>query len=594
MKKNYFQILMIAVVVLLFSCRKDQAHEQYTEDPNPVKPDLTVKVITHVAGFVTDENNKPVYRAQVVAGSKQTLTDEYGYFSIRDVSLPKTAGLIKVVRSGYFQGYKTVQPQTGKESFVRLKLLPKTNAGTIDAAGGGTVTLTSGARVVLPANGVVLANGGGAYSGPVNVAAHWIDASDIAMHELSMPGDARGVDKEGNLAFVRSFGALAVELTGNGGQLLQIAAGKNASITIPIPATMNGTAPASLPLWSFDENEGLWKQEGTANKNGNAYTGEVSHFSFWDGAVGLPLVNLTVQIVDAALNPLANIAVGVRYAGQPLNAGFGTFAHTDANGIVTGAVPANTSLTLSVLTPCALESYSHNFNTNSTNIDLGTITGNLGQSGVTITGTATNCSGQPVTDGYIQTYENGFFNRAAIVNGVFSFSGIACTNQVTHLVAVDNSTHQQSAVQILNLVPGVNNIGAVSACGTSTVGIINYTIDGVLKTITEPVNTLSGYYTPAGGGFTTILDMVPAPGAPGINFQFDGGSAIGSSHNVYDVFTTGVPDGRLSTSSPLTVTITEFGNPGGFISGQFSGTMNEFTSGTPHTIVCDFRVRRYQ
>src|SRR5262245_14682052 len=114
MKKNYFQILMIAAAVLLFSCRKDQAHEQYTEDPNLIKPDFTVKVITHVAGFVTDENNKPVFNAQVTAGVKQTHTDEYGYFSIRDVSLPQTAGLIKVVRNGYFQGYKTVQPQTGE------------------------------------------------------------------------------------------------------------------------------------------------------------------------------------------------------------------------------------------------------------------------------------------------------------------------------------------------------------------------------------------------------------------------------------------------------------------------------------------------
>lgn len=591
MKKNYFQFLMIAAALLLFSCRKDQAHEQYTEDPNPVKPDLTVKVITHVAGFITDENNKPIFNAQVVAGTKQTATDEYGYFSIRDVSLPKTAGLIKVVRGGYFQGYKTIQPQAGKESFVRVKLMPKANAGTIDASGGGSITLTSGARVVLPANGVVFANGGAAYNGPVNVAAHWIDASDIAMHELSMPGDARGVDKEGNLAFVRSFGALAVELTSSSGQLLQIATGKNASITIPIPATMNANAPASLPLWSFDETEGLWKQEGTANKSGNAYTGDVSHFSFWDGAVGLPLVNLTTQIVDASLNPLANVAVGIRYAGQPLNAGFGTFAHTDANGVVTGAVPANTSLTLSVLTPCALESYSHNFNTTITNIDLGTITGNLGQSQVTITGTATNCSGQPVTDGYIQMFENGFFNRAAIVNGVFNFTGVTCTNQVVNLVAIDNTTHQQSSVQILNLVPGVNNIGAISACGTSTVGTISYTIDGVPRTLIEPTNTLFGVHT---SGWSTVFDVVPSPGVAAISFQFDGGTSLGSGHNVFDVFTTAVPDGRLYMATPLTVTITEFGNAGGFMSGQFSGTMNEFVSGTPHTINCNFRVRRYQ
>jgi hypothetical protein len=593
MKKTLYQLLTTTVILLtLFSCRKDQAHEQYNENPNPIKPDLTVKVVTHVAGFVTDENNKPVFNVQVVAGTKQALTDEYGYFSIKDVSLPETAGFVKVNKNGYFPGYKTFQPEAGKENFVRVKLVPKTIAGNVDAATGGTVTLTSGARVVLPANGVVMASGGGTYSGTVNVSMHWIDASDISSHELTMPGDARGVDKDGNLAFVRSFGVLAVELTSGSGQLLQIATGKTATISIPVPTSMNAAAPASIPLWSFNETEGLWKQEGTANKSGNAYTGEVSHFSFWDGAIGLPLVNLTTQIVDASLQPLANVAVGVRYAGQPVNAGYGTFAHTDANGIVSGAVPANASLTIGVLTPCALESYAHNFSTTTSNIDLGTLTGNLGQSLVTITGTATNCSGQPVTDGYIQLFDNGFFNRATIVNGAFSFTGVACTNQVTNLVVIDNSTHQQSAVQVLNLVAGVNNLGAVSACGTSTVGVINYTIDGVPRTLTEPVNTLSAYL--GGGVWTTVLDVIPSPGTPAITFQFDGGTALGTGHNVNDVFTTGVPDGRLYMPTPLAVTVTEFGNTGGFISGQFSGTMNEFTSGIPHTISCNFRIRRYQ
>lgn len=592
MKKNLYHLLVAFVVLLGISCRKDQAHENYVEHPPVIKPDLTIKITSSVAGFVTDENDKPVYGAVVNAGNKQTSTDEYGYFKITDALLPEAAAFVKINKNGYFLGFKTFTPKTGKQNFVRLKLVRKNTSGTVDAAAGGAVTATNGARVVLPANGVVIASNGAAYNGTVNVAMHWIDPSDIQAHQLSAPGDARGLDKEDHLMYVKSFGTLAVELTSNSGQLLQIATGKLATINIPIPASMTA-APSSVSLWSFDENNGLWKQEGSATKSGSVYTGEVSHFSFWDGATGIPLVNFTAQVVDAALQPLANVAVGIRYANQTFNAGGGTFAHTDANGIVTGAVPANANLAFAVLTPCALESYTHNFSTTTGAIDLGTVTGNMGQSLVTITGNVVDCNNQPVTNGYVQTFENGLFNRTPIVNGTFSFTGVACTNMVTNLVAVDNNANKQSAVQTITLVPGTNNLGTISSCGVSTVGIINYTIDGVPHTLVEPAKTLHAYYTSV-SGWTTVLDVVPVPGVSGINFQFDGGDALGTGHHVSDVFSTGFTDGRAYTTTPLTVTITEFGNPGGFISGHFSGQLNEFTSGTPRTISCDFRVRRFQ
>jgi hypothetical protein len=595
MKKNlYYLLILVAPIFLMPSCRKDRAHEDYQEQPPFIKPDFTIKVNSSVAGFVTDESNNPVFGAVVIGGNKQTTTDEYGYFQINNTSVSEAAGLVKISKPGYFDSYKTFTPIINEESFVRTKLLLKVNAGTIDAASGGTVTATNNTTIVLPANAVSLASNGNAYAGVVNIAVKWIDPTDIAMQQLVSPGDGRGLDTDGHLTLIKSFGAIAVELTGSGGQLLQIATGKKATISIPVPTAMTATSPASIPLWSFDEIRGLWKQEGTATKSGSVYSGEVSHFSFWSGAVGLPLVNFTVQIVDAALNPLSHVAVGIRFAGQSFNAGGGTFSFTDVNGVVSGAVPANTSLVLSVLTTCALESYSHSFTTTNSAVDLGTITGNMGQGLVTISGSVINCNNQPVTNGYIQTFDNGFFNRVAIVNGTFSFTAIACTNMVTNLVAVDNDANQQSAVQALSLVTGSNNTGLISACGTSTVGVINYTIDGVSKTLVEPTNSLNAYFTPIGGGWTTILDLVSS-GNSNITFQFNGDATIGNAHTVNDIFSPGFAiDERAIAPVPLTVTITEFGNPGGFVSGQFSGPVLGFPSNAPHTISCDFRVRRYQ
>lgn len=581
------------MTIMFASCKKNFSDETYTpEILVPGFPDLATSVTASVTGFVNDAAGNGLYGAYVTAGNKSATTDEYGYFKIENVSVPKNAGFVKVSKAGYFFGYKTFLSREGKANFVRLQLMEKTNTGDINSTAGGTVNTSDGAAVTLPANAVVTAAGSAPYSGTIHVAARRINSADINTAPLQLPGDGRGTDTEGRLKQLRSFGCLAVELTGDAGQLLQIAAGKQATVNIPIAATIAGSAPATTELWSFDETKGLWKQEGTAVKSGNNYTASVSHFSFWEGATGVPMVNFSVQVVDANLNPIANTAVMLTLPGQPYNAGYGTFGFTDANGFVQGPVFANSSMILDVLTPCHIAAYTQNITTGTTDLDLGTITAGMGQSSVTFTGTLKNCLGQPVTDGYIQFYDNGFYNRINVTNGTFNFATSACINGPVTFVAIDNTTHQQGIPQ--TLTPGVNNLGNLTACGTSTLGVINYTIDGVSYTLAEPADTLGGYFLDNGPAvWTQVLKISQSQNTnPQIAFQFDGGMAIGSAHNVYEIFSISFP-GNRGTSPGLPVTITEYGNLGGFMSGSFSGTVMDFSSTpVPHTISCNFRVRR--
>src|SRR5688572_12471339 len=103
MKKHLYRYLLVAfsMILLMSSCRKDRAVEQYTELSPTIKPDLSIKITSSVAGFVTDENNKPVFAAKVIAGNKQTTTDEYGYFSISNALLSEAAGFVKITSTGY-------------------------------------------------------------------------------------------------------------------------------------------------------------------------------------------------------------------------------------------------------------------------------------------------------------------------------------------------------------------------------------------------------------------------------------------------------------------------------------------------------------
>ena len=129
-------------------------------------------------------------------------------------------------------------------------------AATIDAATGGTATLSNGAKVEFPTNAVQLANGG-TYAGDFDVSMSFMDPEDPNFAFI-MPGDMDAIDEDGDLAVLISFGMMNVELTGSAGEELQMASGKEATITVPVPSSMMGNAPNSIPLWWFDEVLGIW------------------------------------------------------------------------------------------------------------------------------------------------------------------------------------------------------------------------------------------------------------------------------------------------------------------------------------------------
>src|SRR5688572_8499976 len=106
MKKHLYQLLVVLTTfIALQSCKKDQAHERYIENGNGIKPDLTIKVNATVTGYVMNENDEPVPNAKIMAGNKETLTDEFGYFNITNTSIAEAAGFVKVQKTGYFNGY---------------------------------------------------------------------------------------------------------------------------------------------------------------------------------------------------------------------------------------------------------------------------------------------------------------------------------------------------------------------------------------------------------------------------------------------------------------------------------------------------------
>ncbi|MEP7238662.1 MAG: carboxypeptidase-like regulatory domain-containing protein [Ferruginibacter sp.] len=584
-KTIYSNLLVVFISLLFFSCQKELTFDNgFGNQP----PDLSTKINSSVSGFVTDENDAPVLGATVQFGTSTITTDKYGYFQAKDVQVVKNAAFVTVNKTGYFKGIKTYIAKEGKAAFFRIKLIPKIIAGTVNSTAGGTVTLVNGLSIKLNAGTIVNAATNAQYSGSVNVASFWINPEAADLNQI-MPGDLRGIDKDGYLKLLQTFGMAAVELTGSSGELLQIVNGQTATLTMPIPSSLAASAPASIPLWYFDETNGLWKQEGSATKTGNTYVGDVGHFSYWNCDLPFPdAVIFDATIVDAANNPVPWATVEIFYSNGQYTGAHGS---TDSSGYIGGAIPANSQLTIKVFTStniCAV--YNQSFTTTNSNIALGNLTiGSINTAG--ITGTLTNCSSQPVTNGYVMMFLNGQYARYnANASGAFNFSTLICgSTNIANFIGGDLTTSQEGSLNNYALVSGNNNIGNIVACGLSNQEFVNYTVNSTPFSIIAPTGTVVQELDSLLLS-SIIVNSFQLPASA--HFEF-AKLNIGPGSNQNLTTFTSAQTGTTTIPVPISVNITEYGNIGQFISGTFSGNVTSVAPpNNTYAITCNFRVRR--
>lgn len=292
-------IILSAVITLLFT--------QCTLDDKDVGPTYDIEVgqsVKHnISGVVVDENNQPVRDAQVDIMGTETVTDENGFFYLERVSVFEKHAYVKVHKQGYFLGSRSFYPTSGN-NLVDIKLLKKNKVGSFDASNGGVVDFES---VSIDMGAGFVTESGNEYTGKVNVSGKFIDPTADDIHDI-MPGSLRAVSPDGE-SLLASFGMMAVELTDDAGNLLQLAKGNTAEISSPIPTDLASTAPEKLPLWYFNEDKGYWVEEGEATKVGNKYVGKVSHFSFWNCDIRVASREANGIIVHENGVPVANAVI---------------------------------------------------------------------------------------------------------------------------------------------------------------------------------------------------------------------------------------------------------------------------------------------
>ena len=493
MKKTLVTLSLTLLVVSLFvfiACNKDSSGSSSNTSTNPNHIPADQTVTASLQGRVLDENGLPMQGASVSSGTATTTTDVNGVFTFQNISLSSRFGFVKVVKQGYFTGSRSIITNAGASNFVSISMQPRTSKGTFAAAAGGTITVTTGCTAAFDTSSVVTAATNAPYTGIVNVYATYLDptASDLYKH---MPGDLRGIDSTGNETAIQSFGMMVVELEGSAGEKLQIAPGKKANLTWAIPASLQAIAPASIPLWYFNDSTGKWIEQGTATRQGTSYVGQVGHFSYWNCDAPMGTVNFKVRLIDQHGNALAYNYIQFTSTTAGIRGGY-----TDSTGFAQGLIPKGQSLNLQVLSECGNFLGGASVGPALTDQDLGTITINVSYADLTLTGTVVNCSNNPVDSGAITVLVDGLNYAAVVKNGSFKLPVLRCfsTTVSVTLTATDYIALQTGSPVTIKADSGSVNAGQLSACGSSYSQLITCTINGNTYSWPSPPASIS--YSP--------------------------------------------------------------------------------------------------
>jgi hypothetical protein len=395
-------------------------------------------------------------------------------------------------------------------------------------------------------------------------------------------------DKDGKRVFLNSFGMMAVELESSAGEKLQIKSGNEAILTSPIPSSLQSTAPATIALWYVDEATGLWKEEGTATKQGNNYVGAVKHFSFWNCDISIPAVTLSATLKTSKGTALINTRVEIKADKYGAVSGF-----TDSLGQVKGLVPANVNLALSVKDNCGNSIFTKNIGSLSENVDLGVITLDPNApSIITIQGKLTNCSGGTVTKGYaIITLDNWVRYAKTDANGNFSTNYTVCNTNLANVevLGVDETAQQQGTSSGFSVIAPTTDVGTVSACGISSTQYINYQIDGTSSTLTE-ADSLNAFTQTQNTTSTTYIEGMQMGTGNFLSFKFSHTANVAGTYPMVNMGTKNFDN--LAIVQPLNINLTNFPQSVGlFYQGSFSGQFKD-ASNITHSITCTFRMRR--
>ncbi len=301
-------------------------------EPEPL-PEISLMGWTRTV----DGDILPGVKVTVVDTGAATKTDANGLYRFYEDVTAGNQIVVKFQKDGYATSSVIVRINPDVDTVANATMKALAEPIVLDAGDGGEVSDVRGNKLIVPVNAFVRRDNGKAVEGDVDVHITPLDVTNEA-DLAAFPGEFLAVAagaKADEPVRLETF-ALAdfTVMQGDADLDLNPAKAEDSFIELVLPENTTLTAGEQVPLWYFDEEAGLWLEEGVgdvlANKAGElVYRAPIAHLSWWNCDKPISETQcITGQALDGdgAPLPFARIeAQGVDYNGS-------SFGTADANG----------------------------------------------------------------------------------------------------------------------------------------------------------------------------------------------------------------------------------------------------------------------
>ena len=336
LKINMLTASMLVATLSLTACGSDN------DSSTTILPEIVDQQQT-ISGIITDTNGNPLADATVTIEDQTITTTNTGaYVANVSDSTTKTVALVK--KTGYLTTAREIIVLPKQSYKLNIALSPDQVSTAFASSAGINELLVSGAKVSIPANSIVQADGS-AYTGTVNIAANYYSPDSLAgARAFAQPFTGQDEDGSDRTDLV-TVGVIDVKLTDPAtGAKLDLKEDTDAILIYPEVSTDQGLS--EIPLWYYDEEQTIWVKDGEATRQADgSYKGEVSHFTLWNLDIPVDEYYALLEgcIIDATTKqPYTKDD----FIGQIIGRGFYNLGGADTKGKFSIKVPFNTPLTL--------------------------------------------------------------------------------------------------------------------------------------------------------------------------------------------------------------------------------------------------------
>jgi len=280
-------ILILSSAALLAGCGGGSGSSSSATTSTPTAttstPTVTPAAKAVHSGQVKDSSTgNGVANVKVSLGESTTTTDENGFYTLSDL-LTSEAVVINFKKEGYQLGSTHIQlkslsgDNTTSPNYLEYSLSAYSDAWdngrewTYESQNGAT-----GGAVEVPVGAIHTDATGAVYNGTVT--ARWVFKDTMTTEGRdAFPGAFKGINTDGVVVPFVSYGLTSLELEDESGASLNV----SEHITLVLPS-VTGTTQETLPLWHYDYDQGLWVEEGYAERQEDgSYRADISHPGTW-------------------------------------------------------------------------------------------------------------------------------------------------------------------------------------------------------------------------------------------------------------------------------------------------------------------------